>query len=123
MTAAPPAPGSSAAAPPTGAQPTAGSKPSPGPQSGAPGKGDGVNDWALFQAVGLPCRVIALTRHGEVHGYLIGTGSAKGKLAWATPSGRVRHCPVHPSELQLPSTDRPWTGHEMPGLAKAPRRA
>lgn len=79
-------------------------------------RGRGMSVWTPWEAEGLPCRVIALTQHGEVHGYLLSTGEDRARVVWGTPSGRVRHCLVHPSELLGPSDDRPWEGVEIPGL-------
>ncbi len=75
-----------------------------------------MNAWALWEDAGLPCRVIAITQHGEVHGYLVSRSDDRGRVAWCTASGRVRHLLARPSELQLPSIERPWEGWEIHGL-------
>ena len=75
---------------------------------------DGSDAWALWEDVQLPCRVIAVTHHGEVHGYLLGRSNDRGRAAWRTASGRVRHLLARPSDLQLPNRDRPWEGWEIP---------
>lgn len=75
-----------------------------------------MNAWSSWEAAALPCRVIALTQHGEVHGYLLSIVEDRGRVAWGTPSGRVRHLLARSKDLQPPSSVRPWEGLEIPGL-------
>jgi hypothetical protein len=76
----------------------------------------GSEDRALWDEAGLPCRVIAVTQHGEIHGYLISRTDGRGRVAWRTASGRVRYLLARPADLHLPSGERPWEGLEIPWL-------
>ncbi len=37
-------------------------------------------DGALWDGVWLPCRIIAVTHHGEIHGYLISRSQGRGRV-------------------------------------------
>jgi hypothetical protein len=76
----------------------------------------GPEDPGPWDETGPPCRVIAVTHHGEIHGYLISRTDERGRVAWRTASGRVRYLLARPADLHLPSGERPWEGLEIPWL-------